>query len=82
LPALRLQDGTPRTNPTCTTLADHSSRRSLGPIPGLLLFYIHVYLAYLAASQQLYEKYGQAADPWLTLVGYSNSMRELGGMRL
>jgi len=42
---------------------------------------IRVYVAYLAAGQQLFEKYGTAADPWMTLVGYFNSMRELGGMR-
>jgi len=42
---------------------------------------IRVYLAYLAAGQALFEKYGRAADPWMTLVGYFNSMRELGGMR-
>ena len=42
---------------------------------------IRVYVAYLAAAQQLYERYGTAADPWMTLVGYFNSMRELGGMR-
>jgi hypothetical protein len=42
---------------------------------------IRVYVAFLAAAQQLYERYGRAADPWMTLVGYFNSMRELGGMR-
>jgi len=42
---------------------------------------IRVDLAYLAAGQKLYEKYGKAADPWMTLVGYFNSMRELGGAR-
>jgi hypothetical protein len=42
---------------------------------------IRVYVAILAASQSLYEKYGNYADPWMTLVGYFNSMRELGGMR-
>ena len=25
--------------------------------------------------------YGVDADPWMTLVGYFNSMRELGGVR-
>lgn len=42
---------------------------------------IRVYVAYLSAAQQLYEKYGERADAWMTLVGYFNSMRELGGMR-
>ncbi len=44
---------------------------------------IRVYIALLSAAQSLYEKkgYGEAVDPWLTLVGYFNSMRELGGMR-
>lgn len=44
---------------------------------------IRVYVALLAASQALYEKkaYGRDADPWMTLLGYFNSMRELGGMR-
>jgi len=40
---------------------------------------IRVYLAVLSAAQTLYEKYGIAADPWMTLVGYFNSLRELGG---
>lgn len=42
---------------------------------------IRVYVAILSASQQLYENHGTHADPWMTLVGYFNSMRELGGMR-
>ncbi|MBD2465509.1 helicase [Oscillatoria sp. FACHB-1407] len=42
---------------------------------------IRVYTAVLAASQALYEKYGEAVDPWMTTVGYFNSMRELGGTR-
>jgi len=42
---------------------------------------IRVYVAHLSAAQALYQQYGQAADPWMTLVGYFNSMRELGGMR-
>jgi hypothetical protein len=40
-----------------------------------------VYTASMAAAQRIYEKYGQAADPWMTAVGYFNSLRELGGMR-
>jgi len=42
---------------------------------------IRVYVAFLCAAQALYEQYGRAIDPWMTLVGYFNSMRELGGMR-
>lgn len=42
---------------------------------------IRVYVAYLAAAQKLLNLYGGRADPWMTLVGYFNSMRELGGMR-
>jgi hypothetical protein len=42
---------------------------------------IRVYTALLTASQALFDTFGQAADPYLTLVGYFNSLRELGGMR-
>ncbi|GAC1366475.1 MAG: DISARM system helicase DrmA [Ktedonobacteraceae bacterium] len=42
---------------------------------------IRVYVAYLSAAQVLYNKYGPAADPWMTLVSYFNSMSELGGAR-
>ncbi|MGB3220965.1 MAG: helicase-related protein, partial [Anaerolineae bacterium] len=42
---------------------------------------IRVYLAYMAGAQTLFNDYGKAADPWMTLVGYFNSMRELGGVR-
>lgn len=41
---------------------------------------IRVYVALLSAGQTLYEKYGKAVDPWMTTVGYFNSLRELGGM--
>ncbi len=42
---------------------------------------IRVYVAYLSAGQKLYNDFGRAADAWMTLVGYFNSMNELGGMR-
>ena len=42
---------------------------------------IRVYTAILSASQDMYERAGEKADPWMTLVGYFNSMRELGGTR-
>ena len=59
-------------------------RRYLGicaPGRRLKAVLIRVYVAHLAAAQGLYERYGAAADPWMTLVGYFNSIRELGGMR-
>jgi hypothetical protein len=42
---------------------------------------IRVYIAFLAAGEVLLQKYGRHADPWMTLVGYFNSLRELGGMK-
>jgi hypothetical protein len=42
---------------------------------------IRVYTAYLSASQFMFLRYGKAIDPWMTVLGYFNSMRELGGMR-
>ena len=42
---------------------------------------IRAYTAQLSATQVLYEKYGKHVDPWMTLVGYFNSLRELAGMR-
>ncbi|HPZ09615.1 MAG TPA: DISARM system helicase DrmA, partial [Candidatus Eremiobacteraeota bacterium] len=42
---------------------------------------VKVYVATMAATQQVFNKYGSSADPWMTLVGYFNSLRELGGMR-
>lgn len=43
--------------------------------------HIRAYVAFLAAAQKLFVKYGPDADPWMTLVGYFNSLRQLGGMR-
>ncbi len=40
-----------------------------------------VYVSLLCSAQALYGKYGKHVDPWMTTVGYFNSMRELGGMR-
>jgi len=42
---------------------------------------IQVYVSLLCSAQVLYAKHGKQADPWMTLVGDFNSMRELGGMR-
>ena len=42
---------------------------------------IRVYTALMGAAQVLYEKYDNLADPWMTLAGYFNSIRELAGTR-
>lgn len=42
---------------------------------------IRVYVALMAAAQKLFEKYDNLADPWMTLTGYFNSIRELAGTR-
>ncbi len=42
---------------------------------------IRVYTALLTAAQALFERFGEHADPYMTMVGYFNSLRELGGMR-
>ncbi len=42
---------------------------------------IRVYTAFLTAAQALFDRFGQTADPYLTTVGYFNSLRELGGMK-
>ncbi len=42
---------------------------------------IRLYVALLTAAQSLFDRFGPAADPYMTLVGYFNSLRELGGMR-
>lgn len=42
---------------------------------------IRNYVAHMAATQYLYDKYDKLADPWMTLAGYFNSIRELAGTR-
>ena len=42
---------------------------------------IRVYTAFLTAAQGLFDRFGAAADPYMTMVGYFNSLRELGGMK-
>ncbi|MCM2449000.1 DISARM system helicase DrmA [Agrobacterium vitis] len=42
---------------------------------------IRTYTAFLTAAQALYDRFGPVADPYMTLVGYFNSLRELGGMK-
>ena len=42
---------------------------------------IRVYVALLGGGQSLFEKNDGVADPWMTLTGYFNSIRELAGTR-
>ena len=42
---------------------------------------IRVYVAFLTGAQAIFEHFNSAADPYMTLIGYFNSLRELGGMR-
>lgn len=44
---------------------------------------IRVYVSVLGAAQKVHDKYGRnrITDPYMTLVGYFNSLRDLGGMR-
>jgi hypothetical protein len=42
---------------------------------------IRVYTAFLTAAQELFDRFGEPADPYMTMVGYFNSLRELGGMK-
>lgn len=63
---------------------EHPGRRYFGicaPGRSRPAVLIRVYVALFAAAQRAYQEHGTAADPWMTLVGYFNSLRELGGMR-
>jgi len=65
-------------------IAEKPGRRYLGVCsPGTArpAVLIRVYTALLTSAQALFERFGPAADPWMTVVGYFNSLRELGGMR-
>ncbi|MBI4957601.1 MAG: helicase [Myxococcales bacterium] len=45
---------------------------------------LRAYITLLAAAQKQYQAHGKAdnpADPYMTVAGYFNSLRELGGMR-
>jgi hypothetical protein len=66
---------------------DHPGRLYVGvaapgrPLKAILL---RTYAVLLAAAQKLYQSGGpsdQPADAYMTLAGYFNSLRELGGMR-
>ena len=65
-------------------IAERPGRRYVGicsPGAARPAVLIRVYTALLTAAQALFERFGPAADPWMTVVGYFNSLRELGGMR-
>lgn len=62
----------------------HPGRRYVGicaPGKRLKAALIRTYVAALGASQKLWDAHENPTDPWMTLVGYFNSLRELGGMR-
>jgi hypothetical protein len=40
-----------------------------------------VFVTVLAAAKLMFDRYEQAADPWMTAVGYFTALRELAGMR-
>jgi hypothetical protein len=65
-------------------IAQKPGRRYLGicsPGAARPAVLIRVYTALLTAAEELFERFGSVADPWMTVVGYFNSLRELGGMR-
>jgi len=65
-------------------VTDRPGRRYLGicsPGSSRPAVLIRVYVAIVTASKALFDRFGQAADPYMTAVGYFNSLRELGGMR-
>nr|WP_206072189.1 DISARM system helicase DrmA [Antrihabitans stalactiti] len=64
--------------------AENPGRRYLGVCAhGVRLKSAEIRLAevLLLAGQTLFDRHGQAADPYMTLVGYFNATRELAGMR-
>jgi hypothetical protein len=65
-------------------IEEHFGRRYLGicsPGSARPAVLIRIYTALLTASQALFNRFGQVADPYMTAVGYFNSLRELGGMK-
>jgi len=66
------------------SIKERAGRRYLGvcsPGSSRPAMLIRVYTAFLTAGQALFDRFGEAADPYMTMVGYFNSLRELGGMR-
>lgn len=65
-------------------IKDKSGRRYLGicsPGSSRPAMLIRIYTASLTAAQALFDRFGEPADPYMTMVGYFNSLRELGGMK-
>ena len=65
-------------------IEDRPGRRYLGvcsPGSSRPAMLIRVYTAFLTAAQELFNRFGEPADPYMTMVGYFNSLRELGGMK-
>lgn len=63
---------------------ERAGRRYLGvcsPGSSRPAMLIRIYTAFLTAAQALFDRFGDPADPYMTMVGYFNSLRELGGMR-
>ncbi len=66
------------------SIKDRPGRRYLGvcsPGSSRPAMLIRVYTAFLTAAQELFNHFGEPADPYMTMVGYFNSLRELGGMK-
>lgn len=66
------------------TINEKPGRRYLGicsPGSSRPAVLIRVYTALLTAASELFKRFGQVADPYMTTVGYFNSLRELGGMK-
>jgi hypothetical protein len=65
-------------------IEDKPGRRYLGvcsPGSSRPAMLIRVYTAFLTSAQGLFDRFGEPADPYMTMVGYFNSLRELGGMK-
>jgi Helicase conserved C-terminal domain len=63
---------------------DHPGRQYLGICAHgqrLKSVEVRVFTSLLAAAQRLFERYGEAADPWMTFVAYFGALRELGGAK-
>jgi len=66
------------------SIVDKPGRRYVGicsPGSSRPAVLIRLYVALMTAGQSLYDRFGVLADPYMTAVGYFNSLRELGGMK-